>query len=93
MQESYKVFQNLDPTNATGTLESLNQMIAQGSEKAEEIKEKYIEKGGIIDLSSQFSDLITSGVLDAISEDIAKLSDEAGNIDVSATRKLIDENK
>jgi hypothetical protein len=37
--------------------------------------------------------LVTSGVLDEISEDIAKLSDEAGNIDVTATRELVDGNQ
>jgi hypothetical protein len=35
---------------------------------------------------------LASGALDAIAEDIAKISDEVGNIDVTATRELVDSN-
>ena len=89
----YDIFQELDFTDATASLEILNQKIEQGSEEAAELKENLTSKGSSLDISNQFSDLLQSGVLDEISEDIAKLSDEAGNIDVSATRELVDSNK
>lgn len=89
----YDIFKDLDLTDATASLDTLNQKIANGVEGAEELKKNLTAEGGSLDISNQFSDLVKSGVLEEISEDIAKLSDEAGNIDVSATRELVDSNK
>jgi hypothetical protein len=92
-EKYYDIFKDLDLTDATASLDTLNQKIANGVEGAEELKKNLTAEGNSLDISNQFSDLVKSGVLDDISEEISKLSDEAGNIDVSATRELVDSNK
>ena len=91
-QEYYNIFKDINLDDPTAALEVLNQKIEQGNEKAQELKENLTAKGQPLDISNQFKDLLTSGVLDEISEEIAKISDSAGNIDVSATRELVDSN-
>ena len=91
-QEYYDIFKDINLDDPTASLEVLNQKIEQGNEKAQELKENLTAKGQPLDISNQFKDLLTSGVLDGISEEIAKISDSAGNIDVSATRELVDSN-
>lgn len=89
-EKYYSIFQDLDLTDANESLAILNSKIEKGVEGAEELKEVLTSSGGQLDISSQFSDVLSSGALDSISEDIAKLSDEAGDIDVAATRELVD---
>ena len=91
-QEYYNIFKDINLDDPTVALEVLNQKIEQGNEKAQELKENLTAKGQPLDISNQFKDLLTSGVLEEISEEIAKISDSAGNIDVSATRELVDSN-
>jgi hypothetical protein len=86
------VFSEINLDDTVGTLNSLNQMIADGVPEAEELKENLIASGEL-SISSSFEQLYKSGILDELGEDIAKLSDEAGNIDVTATRELVDSNQ
>lgn len=88
----YNIFKEIDLENATYSLDALNEMIEDGVEGAQELKDNLTMRGGALDLSSQFATLLADGTLDAISEEISKISDTAGNIDVSATRELVDSN-
>ena len=90
--EYYDIFSEINLEDTLGTLDSLNQMIAEGVPEAKELKENLIASGEL-SLSTSFEQLYKSGVLDELGEDIAKLSDEAGNIDVTATRELVDSNQ
>ena len=86
-----QVFSQIDVTDSIGTLDSLNQMIAEGVSEAKELKDSLIAAGSI-SASKSFEQLYKSGILDELGEDIAKIADEAGNIDVTATRELVDSN-
>ena len=94
-QDSYDIFSKIDVTDPTKSLQILNEEIERGSnlaKEAKEVKENFSTEGGFLDLSNQFADLLSSGTLDEIGEEISKISDEAGNIDVTATRELVDSN-
>lgn len=86
------LFENLDMSKPTQALEVLDQKIEEGVEGAEELKEALMSSGAGLDMAHQFGELYSSGILDELGEDIVKLSDEAGAIDVTATRELVDSN-